>query len=228
MVSSDEVRDEWDTAIESIGRFDGILVDLKKYGFSFVTGLATAQGLFGFTNANPWIRIGAVIMTMLLVVMLYWLDKYYFSLLMGSYIRARFLEKFRLTNKLSLYTGFPTGDGVKTINTVLYFSFLGGLFVLGIFVTGNDQTLIILFSIATAAILGLMMCVRYRWKSKIDSIPKHIFELYDKYYPEVEKVEPWKKDDLIKKIEEEIFHTMYPDLEKKSEIVKKVLSDFKT
>jgi len=34
--------EEWKICRETIDRFDGILVDLRKYGFSILTGLTTA------------------------------------------------------------------------------------------------------------------------------------------------------------------------------------------
>lgn len=126
---------EWDTGMESIARFDGTLVDLRKYGFSFITGLITAQGFFGYANTDPLIRIIAILVTMVLVVILYWLDKYYFSLLYGMYVRLRFLERFRLDTKLNTIVGGLNNKGGKDILLAIYIGFLSSLLVAGILIT---------------------------------------------------------------------------------------------
>jgi hypothetical protein len=44
------------------------------------------------------IQIGVIVVTMALIVVLYWLDTYYQGLLYGASFRSRFLEIFRLNS----------------------------------------------------------------------------------------------------------------------------------
>src|SRR4030088_5422 len=47
--SGDDLRfKEWSECRTTIGRLDGTLVDLRKVGFSIVTGLLTASALLGY------------------------------------------------------------------------------------------------------------------------------------------------------------------------------------
>jgi ketosteroid isomerase-like protein len=49
--SDPALLEEWKECRSSIGRFDTILVDLRKYGFTLITGLLTASA-FWFTSAG--------------------------------------------------------------------------------------------------------------------------------------------------------------------------------
>jgi hypothetical protein len=76
--------EEWKVCRETIDRFDGILVDLRKYGFSILTGLTTTGSFLGFSAPTANIQIGVIIVTMALIMVLYWLDIYYRSLISDS------------------------------------------------------------------------------------------------------------------------------------------------
>lgn len=75
----------------TIARFDGYLSDTRKYGFTLVTVLLTANALVttGNTAAD---RPAASIVVMALVFALFMLDNYYWSLLRGAVERAKDLE----------------------------------------------------------------------------------------------------------------------------------------
>jgi hypothetical protein len=127
--------EEWVKAREATDKFDGNLFDLRKYGFSILTGLITAGSFLGFSEPTQFIQVGVIIVTMVLVLMLYWLDVYYQSLLYGAVFRTRFLEIFRLNRGLSIYISVlygasHLGRGLH----FLYLGFLVGLFLLGLFV----------------------------------------------------------------------------------------------
>ena len=86
---------EWAECRAIIGRFDGILSNLRKYGFTLVTGLFTASALFGgFGNATTKVRDVAVVFIgiMVLILVLFFVDTYYETLLNGAVERALDLE----------------------------------------------------------------------------------------------------------------------------------------
>lgn len=95
---------EWSECRTTIGRLDTILEDLRKYGFSLVTGLLTASAFFGFTTTPVEARAAAFVAIMILVAALFSVDTYYAILLSGAVERALDLEAvlpFRLTKTLS-------------------------------------------------------------------------------------------------------------------------------
>src|SRR5919198_5006052 len=92
--------EEWKSCRDTADRFDEILHDLRKYGFSILTGLTTAGSFLGFAGPSKVLQIGVIVVTMVLIMVLYWLDIYYQSLLFGASFRARFLEIFRLKRAL--------------------------------------------------------------------------------------------------------------------------------
>ena len=143
-----DYTDEWKTAVETSQKFDEMLVDLRKYGFSILTGLITAGSFLGFSandvsefSYTNVIHLGVINVSMLLVLILFWLDVYYQNLLYGSVLRTRFLESCRLKKfKLSIYiSGVYTGSGLgkSGMANILYFiyiAFLLGTFSLGLLV----------------------------------------------------------------------------------------------
>jgi hypothetical protein len=127
--------EEWVKAREATDKFDGNLFDLRKYGFSILTGLITAGSFLGFSTPTQFIQVGVIIVTMVLVVILYWLDIYYQGLLYGAVFRTRFLEIFRLNRGLSIYISALYGAShLGPLLHSLYLGFLIGVFLLGLFV----------------------------------------------------------------------------------------------
>lgn len=92
MAASDIDRlHEWQECRTTIARFDGYLADTRKYGFTLVTILLTANALV--TSGNTSVdRPAASIVVLALVFALFMLDNYYWSLLRGAVDRAKELE----------------------------------------------------------------------------------------------------------------------------------------
>jgi hypothetical protein len=136
--------EEWKTATETSQKFDEFLVDLRKYGFTILTGLITAGSFLGFSFSeqptadlikSSLLHFGVIYVTLLLVVILFWLDVYYQNLLYGSVLRCRFLEFFRLGYRLSVYiSGLYTGSRMNNVLYSMYFGFLIGVFIMGVIV----------------------------------------------------------------------------------------------
>jgi hypothetical protein len=74
-----------------MGRMDAILADTRKYGFTLVTVLLTANALV--TTANPVVdRVAGSAIVMVLVLVLFLIDRYWWVLLREAAERARALE----------------------------------------------------------------------------------------------------------------------------------------
>lgn len=79
----------------SIGRFDSIIADTRKFGFTLATGLLTANALVGGSGHATASTVGAVVVEAL-VFALYLLDRYYWVLLREAVNRATYLEVNKL------------------------------------------------------------------------------------------------------------------------------------
>ena len=93
---------EWQECRLTVGRFDGYLADTRKYGFTLVTVLLTANALVIPKDA-PVDRPAASIVVMVLLLALFMIDNYYWVMLRAAVQRAKDLEvnRDRITWKLS-------------------------------------------------------------------------------------------------------------------------------
>jgi len=89
--------EEWKECRTTIGRFDTLLVDLRKYGFTLITGLLTASS-FWFSSVAPKQGVlsateaGVALVLTVLVVALFVLDRSYEVLLYAAVERGKLLE----------------------------------------------------------------------------------------------------------------------------------------
>ena len=86
-------------------RFDKLIVDVRKYGFTLITGLLTASA-FAFVKLDSLsvpdaARIGVSLVLMVLVLGLFTVDRYLEIFLRSAVTRARALET-------TLASGSPT------------------------------------------------------------------------------------------------------------------------
>jgi hypothetical protein len=89
--SSDHALAEWTECRNTAGRMDSILADIRKYGFSLVTILLTANALI--TPTNPVAdRVAASTVVIVLLLVLFLMDRYWFTLLLAAVARASELE----------------------------------------------------------------------------------------------------------------------------------------
>jgi hypothetical protein len=106
----DYVVTEWQATQTNLLKFDDYLHDIRKYGFSFVTGLLTVDVLF---VGPPNFRLAALIGTMGLIVVLFVLDRNYRVFNAASNFRATLLERrcpFELSQTIGrLYEGQRVG-----------------------------------------------------------------------------------------------------------------------
>jgi hypothetical protein len=121
--------DEWKECRSTIDRFDRLLVDVRKYGFTLLTGLLTA-GAFAFVKLDTTpvpdaARVGISLVLMVLVLGLFTVDRYIEMLLRAAVTRARTLETalgLRLTHMLS--------SVAESVGTATWATWLYTLFVL--------------------------------------------------------------------------------------------------
>jgi len=105
---SDAAKDEWKECRSAIGRFDGLLVDLRKTGFGFVTAIVSgATFFFTYDQTKPVPESGKFAVfsiIMVLTLTLYLIDRVHQVLLQDAVDHARTLEArlgFNLSGALS-------------------------------------------------------------------------------------------------------------------------------
>jgi len=90
-IENDKSFQEWKECNEKIAKFDSILIDLRKYGFTVASSLMTAGSFLGlqtYTQFQPF-QIVIIFATMALVAVLYWLDVYYQTILAAIILRTQ-------------------------------------------------------------------------------------------------------------------------------------------
>jgi len=168
--------------MDVIDKFDETLLGLRKYGFSFLTGLITASSFLGLSNVvnNSLVQIAIIVVTMILVVVLYWLDIYYQNVLTGAILRSQFLGTFRLNMRLSSYiSSYYSNSSVGSMLHWLYLGFLVGLLVLGFYVldtanlTGKfGVSLLAAFFISLFIVIGIWLKWDRKRYHKYDKVTK--------------------------------------------------------
>ncbi len=90
---------EWQECRQTIGRLDATIADLRKFGFSIVTVLITASSFLGQQVPSFESKTSVSITIMILIAVLFTLDRYYTLLLNGAAERALDLEGPRISRK---------------------------------------------------------------------------------------------------------------------------------
>src|SRR5713226_2547591 len=94
---------EWQEARNIIARFDNNLHDLRKFGFSFITALLTANAILTTTlssSAPGYVKLGVLLITLGLFVALRQLDQHY-RLFQGAAVRRSIILERRLNVELT-------------------------------------------------------------------------------------------------------------------------------
>jgi hypoxanthine phosphoribosyltransferase len=172
------LESEWKEARSSIARFDGISVDLRKYGFSLITFMITASSvvLGTATLLNPLPVLIVPFSIMIAICGLFLADRYNEVLLLACVVRARQIEDMSQeileTNseqttysRLNLTTYLE--DSVQRSNTrlfslSLYFLFVFACFGLGViplisYYKGKGESVFNLYSYALVIFMLLAL-----------------------------------------------------------------------
>jgi len=153
ITTANELRfNDWQECRTTIGRLDTILVDLRKLGFSFITGLLTAGAFLNFLGVqttkevsapSPDLRAAIFIAIMVLVAALFSIDTYYQVLLSGAVERALDLEevtdpRIRITRYMS---NNATDSMISYLILFMYLALLATAEGLGLLATGRLELL---------------------------------------------------------------------------------------
>lgn len=100
--------EEWKESRASIARFDEILLDLRKHGFTLITILLSADGfLYAKIKAEMWAMIGIYLALMILIYALFCIDRYHEIFLRAAVKRAEEIEdilEMRLSKEIGILT----------------------------------------------------------------------------------------------------------------------------
>jgi hypothetical protein len=140
---------EWEECRKTIDRFDKILADMRRVGFTLIPTIVTAAILLtnranppqdAIYNVAPDTLLTAVfITTMVLVLVLFLLDQYYWWFLLATAARAECIEEttytLRLTRRLRQVAERFWANAIPLVTYVL---FLGGTAIIA-YVLGNPN-----------------------------------------------------------------------------------------
>jgi hypothetical protein len=119
-----EPLQEWQECRTTVARFDGYLSDTRKYGFTLVTLLLTANALITTGQNTAVDRPAASIVVMALLLALFMLDNYYWDLLKAAVKRAAYLEELSGASLSDGLTASARRGNLTEIILIIY-----GLFV---------------------------------------------------------------------------------------------------
>lgn len=92
----DDLRIEWEESQKAIARFDGHILDVRKFGFTIITGLLGANGLlFSVLKSSSVTALGAFSAVSVLILCNFVLDRQYEMFLRGAVANARRIESER-------------------------------------------------------------------------------------------------------------------------------------
>lgn len=166
--TSDSGLDEWKTARDVFDKFDDRISDLRKFGFTFLSGLIAADALTKLWNApDDRIRLGVVGITLLLTVALMVLDKDYELFQYAAGIRAKILE-VRLNLELTETIGFRSGmDKFRYYVLAVYLAFAGVAGLVGILLFYTEVTYLWATSVFTI-IAAVFICLINRIQPNLE------------------------------------------------------------
>jgi hypothetical protein len=152
--------EEWKSARDVLKTFDDNLHDLRKYGFTFITALITAQAiLVPYNPADPTKGVPDVIkfaifgVTLLLVAALHLIDRNYTLFQEAAASRAKILERalnLELTEIIS--QRYASGKVAKSVFLV-YLLFTLGITIFGAFVLYSSILLVVSLEVLAVAVI---------------------------------------------------------------------------
>jgi hypothetical protein len=160
-LEEDIVFQEWKECRESVSRFDQIIVDLRKYGFGFITLLFSANG---FLFAQPQIgRAMVVAIQFALLAIVYGLfrvDRYHEVFLRAAVFRAQALEALRDMGITKVVSQFSEEGRTGTWGFMLYVYFGMAATILaiaGLYAKGAEAHQFLLACLILIFFLSLMI-----------------------------------------------------------------------
>lgn len=151
--------EEWKIARETIAKFDDHLHDLRKYGFSFITALLTAESLLmpGITAFPAEVKVAVLIVTLVLIVAIHLIDRMYQVIQEAVSTRAKILERI-LNLELTEDIGFRyRTKNLRWYVVGVYTGFTVGVSILGSVILYPNYICTALLGLAVIAILILIV-----------------------------------------------------------------------
>ncbi|HXZ99437.1 MAG TPA: hypothetical protein VEK76_03730 [Candidatus Binatia bacterium] len=150
---------EWAECRATIGRMDTALEDLRKYGFTLVTGLLTASGLVGSATSSgtaAQLVPAASLVIMVLVLGLFAVDMYYQVLQRAAVARAADLESRTVPEMALSRTVSKAARVTGSFYTVpfVYTAFLASAAGMAWFVRGAQNLLVVVIAVVIFAVMA--------------------------------------------------------------------------
>jgi hypothetical protein len=176
---------EWGNARSLLSSYDNNLHDLRKYGFTFLTALLTAESILlpsqtsatGPSGLPNYVKLGVFLVTLLLIYVLHLIDQNYLVFEQAANTRAIVLERELNIELSEIIADRYERTRVRTRVEWVYVLFALGVWVLGVFVFTPDSTRLIYFVFLFGAFLltwyGIRntknnLKVKYRFTDKDD------------------------------------------------------------
>lgn len=160
-----EYLEEWKAARDTLNNFDERLHDLRKYGFTFLTALLTADSILlpgsmpalaGKAVPDP-VKFAVLVVTLVLVVALQLMDRNYQVFQQAAASRARVLERtmnLELTDVISIRYAF---GHVRWYVKGLYSAFIVGIVILASAIAYVDHPDMVILTLFTTAVLMTLL-----------------------------------------------------------------------
>lgn len=132
MANEDPRLLEWQTTRELLFRLDRLVHDIRRYGFSFVAALLTAQAiLVPSSELTSWGKTAVLIITLILILAIAFFEKYYHLLQEAAAQRALILElELNLGLTGTIQDQFNT-EKIRKYEIFIYLSLIAGTIILG-------------------------------------------------------------------------------------------------
>jgi hypothetical protein len=167
-----EALTEWQECRQTIGRLDTIIADLRKFGFSLVTVLITANGFLGQQVPSSETKASVSIALIILITMLFSVDRYYTLLLNGAVERALDLEGPRMNRKdlrhdrlTQVISVYAINSGAVFVVPLLYLGLLYSIQLLASALGGSSAKLTFSFWACFIFIVGYFIYTELRNKT---------------------------------------------------------------
>ena len=170
MVENNEYLQEWLTTRELLRNYDDRIHDLRKYGFSFITALLTAQSLLivGPTGIPDLVKVVVIGITILLILALSFFEKSYQIIQEAAVERALIIERnlnLELTESISY---FFEGEKAHQYKFYVYVLFvLGANLLAAAIITPYSSCIPLIIYIAVLFSVTLITLFLFRSTSEI-------------------------------------------------------------
>ncbi len=169
MASDDQANNrflkEWEIARFSVENCDKHLHDLRKYGFSFLTALLTAESFLIPTwlpSSNSsvlpdYIKVAVLLVDLILIVALSLIDRNYLVVQGAAATRARILERILNLELTDVISFRYTLTNVKYYVAGVYVAFTLGVLVLGVSVLYPNYIYIVFLGLVAIIVQFLVV-----------------------------------------------------------------------